>query len=353
MAKDNEIREYSLMRVILILMVLFGHIVIHQSWHPLYGGVRFDDMLLSAGYPDSQIHIIMVRVALFIYQFHMAAFLALSGALFRLTIGRYHSIIQLIKKKGLRLLVPFFLVTLFYVAPIKYFTGCFVPGVSLKVSILNGLLLLRGNNYLWYLPVLFLVTVLVYLLEKIHIHPYVKLLVVLLLHESRFLFPSLLYMTFEDLLWFYSGFLFEDSRPEANHFIMRHKYFTLIAWIILLLARILTVNGKLSSIQTMIYHLTAFTGMFAVYSTAVILSCTAKRASRFISMISANGMGIYIYSDPLNYIITYQFVTMFGICALSSNKMSGILLLIKMFSTLFVPIILCKALRRLHLQFLT
>ena len=351
MTKSGEIKEYSITRVILILMVLFGHILVHSNWHPVYGGVTYDQQLMDAGFYDSILHQAAVKVSSFIYQFHMPVFLALSGALFRKTLHRYNSFATLLRKKAARLLIPYVAVCLCYSSVIKYFPHTFVPEVPLVTSIVRGQLLLEGNNYLWYLWSLFGATIAVYLINRLPVHPYVKLLFVFLFRETSHLIPGVMYFfAVENVLWVYSGFLFEEYREDMNVFVRDHKISVILTWLLMIAVRVLDGTGHLIYAQTLVFFGMRYMGMYAVYGTAVLL-CEYKqiRESRLLHMISDYGMPIYLYSDPLNYLINYLAVKWFGIEMLAYSGPVAILLTVKFLCTLFIPILIGKLLRKLHI----
>lgn len=349
----KEIKEYSTARFILILMVLIGHIVIHCAMDSVYGGVHYDQMLADAGLPDSRIHHYMVTLSMIIYQFHMPAFIALSGALFRVTIDHYKSFGTLVKKKALRLLVPYVVVTMCYSSVIKYFTGTFLPETGFWKSAVFGQLLLGGNNYLWYLWALFIITIGVYLIDKLPCHRSVKVFVLVLIHLSRGLGGDLFFSAMDDMLWFYLGFLFEEHREECNDYILKRPYLTVFALIAVLFVRYELDHIKIGAIQMTVTYLSVFAGTYLVYSAAVLLNHRFNFSDiPFVKKVCRDGMGIYIYSDALNYLVTYLFVRYCGIEILARSRTAAVVLAVKLAVSLFVPMLLCKVLRKLNIKYL-
>ena len=139
--EKKVIREYEMMRVVLTLLVILSHCQYFRILTP-YGGVDF----LHPGSGGLMMFRLLNLVCRMIYSFHMAAFIALSGALFRRSCERRPgmSFESLTVSKAKRLLIPFVTVTLFYVFPLKLAAGYWVfsPGLLRDVSV--GQLLLQG-----------------------------------------------------------------------------------------------------------------------------------------------------------------------------------------------------------------
>ena len=84
------------------------------------------------------------------------------GELYSLPFNMY----TLIKNKTTRLLIPFLLVSVFYSFPLKYISGYWKGTESVIKDFFVGQILLQGNTYLWFLPALFILFLLFYVIIK-------------------------------------------------------------------------------------------------------------------------------------------------------------------------------------------
>ena len=353
--KHERLLEYDMAKVILILLVLYGHSITQETFSPVWGGMHYDAMLRQAGLGDSLVHYWAVHIGLFVYQFHMAAFMALSGALYCAN-ERTKGFREFLKSKSIRLLVPFFIITLLYAVPLKYVSGYFDLVPHVWKAIVKGQVFLYGNNYLWFLIALWEISIVFKLLDRFIKNDYLKLLILFLLHMSRGVIGRPFYYTgLEDSLWFISGYFIHKNRHSINAFIADHRWSVCMSWVLLIILRCLVVNLFNGRTPEFFYYLAAYTGMYAVYSLAYILIHAFPRIlSRTLpGNIVSHNMGLYIYSDPLNYVIEWGAVGLLGIHGLSRNVTSLLILIVRFLGTLLIPIGISKVLRRTPLKFLT
>lgn len=148
--------EYDLLKVFAILLVVIGHITI------LYEGA-------SLGYLPA--NSVMKIITSGIYLFHMPLFVAISGAIFCLGCnnGKYRSFRPFLKNKVLRLIVPFVMTGVFFLAPTLVMLRLTeLPLIECIRSILIGGGL---EKHLWYLPALFWIFMIVWGLWKCGLSP--------------------------------------------------------------------------------------------------------------------------------------------------------------------------------------
>lgn len=210
---QERIAEYDILRVIVTLLVVLGHAT-YLSHVSAYGG---RDYWTSFSVP-SLFHRAVSKLTGFIYLFHMPLFMALSGALFRRSLVRKkYDLKRLLIEKGKRLLVPFFVVGILYSFPVKYISGYYASSSSLLRDFLVGQVLIRDDTHLWFLPTLFVVFVICYLLETYwpgHVRWKLGLAVCIFvvnrLLERHWQTPM------EMTLWFYLGYQFENRRKSGG-----------------------------------------------------------------------------------------------------------------------------------------
>lgn len=143
--------EYDLLKVFAILLVVIGHITI------LYGGDRFDYL------PQNDV---LMSITTIIYIFHMPLFIALSGAIYNYGCehGKYVDFLPFLLNKVLRLLLPFFTVAILFLAPTLVLLG--MTRITFFECIRNIIMLDGLEKHLWYLPALFSIFIIVFLLRK-------------------------------------------------------------------------------------------------------------------------------------------------------------------------------------------
>lgn len=163
MNKPNKeiVEEYNIIRVFATLLVVIGHSG-YISPMTKYGGISMGEYSV----PVAQTAIdMLIRL---IYTFHMPLFFSLSGALFYRKIANdgYKNAKDLIYNKTKRLLIPFILCTLLWVIPLKAVAGYWSHSYNVFHDIIEGQILLLGNTHMWFLWVLFVITLLSYLLRN-------------------------------------------------------------------------------------------------------------------------------------------------------------------------------------------
>lgn len=135
-------RIYSVdnLRAIAILLVVLGHsiIIYDPSWSLLTSEVECQPFF----YVKQVINLIQ-----------MPLFFSISGFCYALKENGLDK--KMFYDKTKRLLVPYFIICLFYMDPIKLLLG--IPGYEFSFRlIIQQLLFLINNGHLWYLPTLFL-----------------------------------------------------------------------------------------------------------------------------------------------------------------------------------------------------
>lgn len=295
----KKIKEYEILKVIAIILVVVGHST-----------------------------------------FHMPLFMAISGAFFSIQVknNRWHGIGSLLTDKFRRLMIPFFVFTLVYTIPIKYISNYF-DGINFWKAV-SGQLFLLGNSHLWYLYALFIVFIVgFYILKKRTLFD-VYLLLYILHILSYSVHLTLVRVPLQYLFWFSMGFLFEFKRKQYNHYLKNNKWLSyllvllFIACVAVALKFVIYYNHEV--LNRIIMDLAAVLGSLICYNISYYLSDKRELTeNRLFNVILINGLGIYIFSDTLNYFIlnisysiSNRFMfTSFGILAL---------FLIRIFFTLFI-----------------
>lgn len=186
--------------------------------------------------------------------------------------------------------------------PIKIFLS--TPGfIDIKqiITSICGQLILSGYSlgHLWFLPTLFFIFVLSYILSKrIKENPVnVTLLFIALIicNIGSSLLPNYLQINniMRYIIYFYMGYL-SFRILECNKKIDRYRIFLIISMTLLILCRVF-----ISSIH-IIFIFVSFLSLY------VLLPNLPNRINTFLQVISENSFGIYLLHSPLIY-ITYSF----------------------------------------------
>lgn len=363
----KTIKEYDIMRVIITVIVIIDHSIYYRIITN-YGSIDCTPFTMSG---LSMIYHILLKGKSLINTFHMPLYMMLSGALFKYReysysgggIGGYPSLRILVIDKAKKLLFPFIIVTLFYVAPIKYISGYYLDSANVIEDIIIGQIFLQGNNHLWFLPTLFLIFMLSYQLwssiKKRRIKQgLIILLSVLCVYLSEYVTLSLMRYVLKYVVWFNTGYLFEDHRENFNLSIMKHFFHPMIAvciWIALAFT-----NSKLMTNECWIYvfikpvygFLCTLFGCFSVYSICYILSKTRLTMVKLFQQVRRNTLGLYLYSDPINYLILSHVVLWFGQDVFLKNIGSLILFVTRFILTGSIAYGISSVLRNCRMRYL-
>ena len=212
--------EYDALKVLAIILVVLGHISI------LYGGGSF-------GYlPANRF---LQGLTSVIYLFHMPLFVSLSGAIYNIGCerGKYGQFLPFLKTKVLRLLVPFVMVGVFFLAP----SLVLLRLTELPLLDCIGNILVGGGmeKHLWYLPALFWIFLFAWLMQKCRVSVvlWFILSVVLAVVCSLFFSFSFLFLSnaIQYLPYFALGMMLNKYRAISNKsiLIVGIVFFTVVA----------------------------------------------------------------------------------------------------------------------------
>ncbi len=379
MEKENSrIIEYDISKFIALFLVIIGHLSFIQI-ETNYGGIHYLSQLESLNLQNSNFNSFIGIITTIIYSFHMPLFIFLSGCIFGIKFTKYSSFKDLLKDKFLKLIIPFFFVSIFYSIPIKLISGYYDLSLGALTNIkqmILGQLLLFGNSHLWYVYALFAIFLIIYLvIKKIDINKissnFIILMVFILFYFLSFLNISTLLITMplRYLLFFYLGFLFEKNRNKINNFLHKKKsiiYIGLVSATLIFIPLFLLNNycnhyvptdflTKLIrfAILKIISLFEALLGIIIIYLISYLLSknTTIYKNNLFNKILYAS-FGIYLYSDPLNYLCLNLFFKIFGIESLSSDFLSFLLYFTRFVITFFISFIITLILKKLKIKYI-
>lgn len=328
MARKAEfVYEYDTLRVVLTLMVIVGH----SAYYTIltgYGGVDYLTVMRNHGICDAYFHqMVFERITGMIYLFHMPMFMALSGAVFftGYNKGKYREFFAFAANKARRLLLPFIIATLFWDVPLKYFGGYYDKSTDIFTDIIMGQVLLQGSNHLWFLVVLFLEMIIFQRLlnsnmwGKYHVVIIASIVAFYGYVKTHPIF-ALANLVVEYMLWFLVGIEFERFRNSINS-IVGFKSFITIASMYLGCFFSLCLAWCPQKLVMCTVFLSIITGMMTTYIICLYIT-EHKIGNMIINKLSKWSFGIYLFSDPLNYVLLACFIALVGINGFGYNSYS-------------------------------
>ena len=310
MEMKKKILEYDMLKFLAIILVVLSHSTYYKITSNFgefdFGGIDYQYLIR-----DDKVRIIykvLDKLKQILYYFHMPMFMALSGALFSLQAkkDRWVSFQQLFKNKFRRLILPFLIFTVFYTVPVKYISNYFQNIGIIKAIV--GQVFLLGNSHLWYLYALFVIFIISYFLLRKE-NGIIIFIVLYIIHIiSFFIEITIINKPTQFAFWFALGFLFNLKREQWNKLIVRNRYLTVLIGLNFILFTILYNYIKSSFIffNIAMLDILAILGSVFFYNISYFLSRNKYLInSNVYKMILINGLGIYIFSDTLNYLILY------------------------------------------------
>lgn len=299
MKTKKYIEEYNIIRVVATILVVIGHAG-YISPMTEYGGISFGEYSIPVA---QQIIDLGVRL---IYSFHMPLFFALSGSLFYLNVesNKFNNLIDVLSVKAKRLLIPYVFCTLFWVIPIKALSGYWSNSASLLKDIIFGQLFLYGNSHLWFLWVLFIVTIITWICRKNEI---VRVFIALfffycgcMVDIPQFGVSRILL----NLIWFELGYQYGKNRDLIQRLIeLKGRKIALATISTMLYLAVLMCYLRLAKGSEFAYGIVHFTGVAMSFALAFLVA-EKKIRNRFLyRIILRHSMGIYLFSDSINYLI--------------------------------------------------
>lgn len=344
----NRIVEYEMLRVIVTLLVVVGHCTYISIVTP-YGGVDYTAVFQPTA--TSTVLKMARLVTAMIYEFHMPLFMALSGALFQHTLKKAGLTFRtLAKSKAKRLLVPFVVVSLFYSTPLKWFAGYYTNSENPVKDIILGQLLAQGNTHLWYLEALFLIFLCDFLLEKVtkgRRRAWIWVILLLLSQISSIVPILLVRYVMQYSVWFYTGLCFESYRQIIN----RKLSICSAIWTIFLFVVAFKIKNSFSSARQFNFICTSL-GMFGTYNIASLLLRTDLHNTKLFKLLSEDSFGIYLYSDPWNYVLLAVGYLGVGKKLFVSDIYAGLFYLCRILITTGAALTVTETLKKLKIKYL-
>lgn len=355
MSNQKKVVPYDILRVITTLLVIISHGHYH-AFNFGYSGIDYSALMTGGDFAWK----VLGLITDFINSYTMPTFMALGGALFLRSMkkGKYPTLGSLAADKAKRLLIPFLVVTLCYSFPLKLATGYFRESDSVIKDFLLGQLLVQGNTHLWYLPAMFVDFLICYLLERyVKIPRLLKLALLGIISVAVWADPHPILLIAYPLrfaVWFYAGYCFESVRHKLR-FSLLHSVAGMAATAVVyvVLRQFVPSEGfigvvRLAGQKLLLPAVAAIT----LYALSCGLACLGMEHTRLHKLLSANTFGMYLYSDPINYVVLALGSAIGGVWLFGTNPGVFLLYGLRIGTTLGISILVSQLLRRCKVKYI-
>ena len=270
-------------RFLAIVLVMLGHsIIIYSNDWNIYTTANQSEFLNE------------IKQVINIIQ--MPIWFCISGFLFYSSTKK-NDFRKLLKNKVYRLLIPFVIIGLSYLFPIRYIIKYknYIQH-SLIYNIIVNLIIGKDNGHLWYLPTLFFTFIFSYFFlkikEKIKINDYIYIILIAVVGVFGTRIPLYLGNMFRYLVYFNIGYIMNKNKIK-----IKNKYLI----ISILLLPLITMLPQFNIANTVILN-----NIFAITFCIALFSCDFKLDNKVVNYISNNSYALYLLHSPLVY-ITYTY----------------------------------------------
>lgn len=311
------------LRAFAIIIVVLGHsiIIFDPSW---------------AIYTSDNSSKILYLLKQFINIIQMPLFIMISGFLFCSTCKKY-DFLKIVKEKAKRIIAPFIFIAIFWLVPIRLVAE-YKPFVECGyIEAVKRVFLGIDSGHLWYLPTLFALFVIIYVVNKIikekkvFIIGFGILFFILSLLSNKFTTILFVSQICEYLIYFYIGFLAAKIQEK-----LKFNVTAVILFVVLSILLVFVIEPN-DIIFRIVKIFTAIIGTYAMYGVF-----TKIKTNKIVKMIDKNSFAIYLFHSPLLYIMYNNFANINPYLLASINLTIGIT----------IPSIMAYVLRKLKLNFL-
>lgn len=272
------------LRALAIILVVLGHsIIIYKDGWNFY---NTDRNFQFFKYLDA-----------FIYLFHMPLFFSISGYLF-INKCKEKKLNIIVNNKLKRIIIPYIIIGILWVYPIRIFSQYKIfSDHSLIYNIGVNIILGKDNGHLWFLPALFCMFIISYLLEKYIKNSKLKYLIIFIMFLSgHILNLSWISETLKYMVWFYLGDFLKQWSIESK---MRYKKTISILFLTLIVIYFFTYNLN-DYLSIALKYMVCLTIIPLLYN---MITC---KKIKILDNISKYSFGIYLFHSPMIY-ITFRY----------------------------------------------
>lgn len=280
---------YNDIKIVATFFVIFTHVTRFYS----FGG----------GAIPMNHNFILNFVTQFIYSFHMPLFIFVSGAVYSLCInriGKYKNIYCFVQNKVRRVILPYFVFGIFYVAPTMVLLG--ITKLSYLRYVYKGIILSMDARHLWFLWTLFFLFIMFRSVNqflngsKSFIAGMVLFIVSVYSGSMPFVlqFGNIVHYAF----FFWLGFEFDKNKKIIDKFLIKYKYILVIGILFISFIILYTYNPWLNNI-------TSCVGIVVAYQIILLINQKITRG-RFYNNILNDIFGMYLFHPMIIYLFFYM-----------------------------------------------
>lgn len=271
---------------------------------------------------------ILNYISIFLSIFHMPLFFSISGFLFNKTIKKHKdlNLKKLIINKFERLLIPYLFWAICWMLPIKLllnYSG--YSNNSIIYNIFVNILLGRDNGHLWFLPSLFFIFIIFYIINKKIKNEKIKALIVMLITILGYIVPTYVGSAMKNIIWFYLGSYIE-KKDLCNKKISKKTINLMIISLILIIIY-LCIYGNIPYYNYITLILKIIICCILLPNIYIIVP---NKTNKVLRIIEKNSFGIYLVHSPLIY-ITYTYfkdINPIGVLTINFVVFGGLAMLI-------------------------
>lgn len=308
MSKKEHLNEVILIRIFAILSVVVGHSII------VYTGWGWYTMPVSSAFLDK------TKELIDIYQ--MPLFISLSGYLFyylKIESGKYANFNLFLQSKFQRLLIPYIVVGIFYMIPLRIFGNyAAYEGKPLLNIIFYDLLIGNDPGNLWFLPVLFIIFIVfffyaTYTFKKNNSFIFFHFIIFFMISLVSYRVPNILFVS--RAMYYAIFFFFGFQLFSFRDILIKRSLPILITSGILQFSSQVSQNFTLpSNIYTRAFSdsIVLFASMFSClffYTLFIKINELYQELAKNnkVNFIDKNSFGLYLFHSPLIYPILDYF----------------------------------------------
>ena len=272
----------------------------------------------------------------------MPLFFILSGIVYRICLnnGKYTSFTNLLSKKYHRLIIPFFITSIFIVFPIYFLTNNSNQNV---MDIFIQTITVQNAQHLWFILDLFLIFTVLYYPIK-YLKAYILLPLFLFFNIESYRFDIIIVqrlLTY--IVWFYIGFFFLGGGMSIKSNIFKTILSICLFFVSYYLYNKIHFNNLI--LRNLYFFVISLLGCIsAIFSSNLIISHikNAALASKIYKNLKEYSFEIYLYSCPIQLAFT-------SLINESQNCISSLLIyFVELIIAIILPIYFTKLYRTLN-----
>lgn len=230
----------------------------------------------------------------------MPLFFSLSGYLHQYLInkGKTITLKSVVTKKFLRLFIPYLFLSIIMVFVRLHVNYCNWQELS-NTAILKNLLFMRNDSHLWFLPTLFEIFILHYLISRIK-NNYIELITALFISLISIYLPIKYQFHTGDalkyLFWFYLGCWVKYKESSINLFYQKYRLMIICVFLLSLTLPFWLEQGRTNNVITQ--YISSILFVLLIYN-----SVSSNQISKYTELLDKNSFAIYLFHIPIIYLI--------------------------------------------------